>query len=91
MFDRCSVCGYNFEREEGYWVGALIVNIAFAEAWFAVLFAVVLIATLPDVAWVPLLVVALVTNGLLPVIFYPYSRSLWMAVDLYFHPPETAG
>jgi hypothetical protein len=88
MLDRCSVCGYNFEREEGYWVGALIVNIAFAEAWFAVLFAVVLIATLPDVAWVPLLVVALVTNGLLPVIFYPYSRSLWMAVDLYFHPPE---
>lgn len=88
MLDRCSVCGYNFEREEGYWVGALIVNITFAEAWFAVLFAVVLIATLPDVAWVPLLVVALVTNGLLPVIFYPYSRSLWMAVDLYFHPPE---
>ena len=86
MRTRCTECGYNFEREEGYWVGALIVNIAFAEAWFALLFVVILIATLPDVAWVPLLVVALITNGLLPVFFYPYSRSLWMAVDLYFHP-----
>ena len=86
MRDRCPSCGYGFEREEGYWVGALIVNIAFAEAWFAVLFVTVLLATAPDVAWMPLLVIALVTNGLLPVIFYPYSRSLWMAVDLYFHP-----
>ena len=87
MHDRCSNCGYTFEREEGYWVGALIVNIAVAEIWFAILFVVVLIATLPEPAWVPLIVVALVTNGLLQVVFYPYSRSLWMSVDHYFHPP----
>jgi hypothetical protein len=47
-------------------------------------------ATLPDVAWGPLLVVALVTNGLLPVVFYPYSKALWMVGDLYLHPlPDT--
>jgi uncharacterized protein (DUF983 family) len=91
MHNRCSSCGYTFEREEGYWVGALVVNIAFAEIWFAALFVAVLIATLPDVAWVPLLVIALITNGLLPVFFYPYSRSLWMALDLYFHPAAAPG
>ncbi|HYI45620.1 MAG TPA: DUF983 domain-containing protein [Actinomycetota bacterium] len=91
MRKRCTACGYTFEREEGYWVGALIVNIAFAEIWFAVLFVGVLLATLPDVAWVPLLVVALITNGLLPVFFYPYSRSLWMALDLHFHPALAPG
>ncbi|HWL65308.1 MAG TPA: hypothetical protein VNP73_04975, partial [Actinomycetota bacterium] len=81
-------CGYNFERESGYWVGALIVNIAVAEIWFFVLLMAVLLASMPDVAWGPLLVVALVTNGLLPIFFYPYSKSLWMAIDLYIHPIE---
>jgi uncharacterized protein (DUF983 family) len=90
MRDHCGVCGYSFEREEGYFVGALIVNIAVAEAWFFVLFMVVVIATSPGVAWGPLLIVALVTNGLLPVVFYPYSKSLWMAVDLAVHPARAA-
>jgi uncharacterized protein (DUF983 family) len=91
MRDRCPSCGYSFEREEGYFVGALIVNIAVAEAWFGLLFLVVVFATAPDIAWAPLLIVALVTNGLLPVVFYPYSKSLWMALDLYFHPARRPG
>ncbi|MGI8773451.1 MAG: DUF983 domain-containing protein [Actinomycetota bacterium] len=86
MKDRCDVCSYRFEREEGYWTGAMIINIAACEIWFFVLFVGVLIATLPDVAWTPVLIVALVTNGLLPVIFYPHSKTLWMAFDLYTHP-----
>ncbi len=88
MVERCPECGYSFAREDGYWVGALIVNIAVAEAWFAVLFAAVVLATMPDVTWQPLLVVAVVTNGILPIVFYPYSKTLWMAVDLHIHPPN---
>jgi len=88
MRDSCSVCGYTFEREEGYWTGAMIVNIAACEAWFFVLFVGVLIATLPNVDWVPVLIVALITNGLLPVLFYPHSKTIWMALDLHFHPLE---
>ena len=86
MRDACPHCAYSFSREDGYWVGALIVNIAVAEAWFALLFAAVVLATMPDVAWQPLLVVGVVTNGLLPALFYPYSKTLWMAVHLYFVP-----
>jgi uncharacterized protein (DUF983 family) len=86
MLPVCDDCGYSYEREEGYWVGALIMNIAVAEACFAVLFAAVVLATMPDVAWAPLLGVALFTNALLPTVFYPYSKTLWMAVDLYLHP-----
>jgi uncharacterized protein (DUF983 family) len=84
----CPNCGYVFERQEGYWVGAMIVNIAVAEAWFFILFIGVLIATMPDIAWQPLLLVALVTNGLLPIVFYPHSKTFWMAIDLYVHPPK---
>jgi hypothetical protein len=35
MLPACDDCGYSYEREEGYWVGALIMNIAVAEACFA--------------------------------------------------------
>ena len=86
LADRCPTCSYPFEREDGYWVGALIVNIAVAETWFAVLFAGTLIATLPEVPWEPLLIVALVTNGILPIVFYPFSKTVWMAIDLFIHP-----
>ena len=63
-------------------------NIAVAEIWFAILLVAVIVATAPDVAWQPLLIVALVTNLLLPILFYPYSKTLWMALDLYFHPDK---
>ncbi len=86
LAERCPTCGYPFEREEGYWVGALIVNITVAETWFAILFIATLLLTLPDVAWQPLLIVALVTNGILPIVFYPFSKTLWMALDLFIHP-----
>lgn len=91
LSDSCSHCGYGFSREEGYWVGALVVNIAVAEAWFALLFAVVVLATMPDVEWQPLLIVALITNTLVPVVFYPFSKTLWMAIDMHLHPlPSSA-
>lgn len=87
----CPRCGYRFEREEGYWVGAIIINTAVIESLFVLGFVVVLVATLPDVPWPPLLAVALVTNGLFPWLFYPFSKTLWMAIDLYIHPAEAQG
>ena len=83
--DRCPACAYPFERESGYWVGAIAINMAVAELIFFLLFIGVVLATMPGVDWGPLLVVALVTNGLIPVIFYPFSKTIWMAGDLYFH------
>lgn len=79
----CPRCGFRFEREEGYWTGAMIVNIAACELWFAILFVAVILATLPHIPWVALLGVALVTNGLLPIAFYPWSKTIWMAFDVY--------
>ena len=86
MRERCPVCGHSFEREEGYWTGAMIVNIAACEIWFFIGFVGILIATVPDVNWSAILAVMLVTNGLLPILFYPFSKTIWMALDLRFHP-----
>jgi uncharacterized protein (DUF983 family) len=86
LLPNCPNCGYLFEREEGYWTGAMIVNIAACMGWFAVLFVGTFIATAPEVDWAPLLGVSLVTMGLLPIVFYPHSKTIWMAFDLYWHP-----
>lgn len=66
----------------------MIVNIAFVEAIFFLLFMIILLATMPNVAWIHLLIAALATNTILPIVFYPYSKTLWMAGDLYMHPLE---
>jgi uncharacterized protein (DUF983 family) len=84
--EECPNCAYRFEREEGYWVAAIIINTAVIEAIFFALFIGILIATLPDINWQAMLVAGLVTNGIFPFIFFPYSKTLWMALDLYFHP-----
>lgn len=86
--DRCPTCSYPFEREEGYWVSAIIVNTAVIEGLFLFVFIAVVLATAPDIEWMPLLVIAVVMNLLFPIFFYPLSKTVWMGIDLYFHPLE---
>lgn len=81
----CPRCDYRFEREEGYWVMAIIVNTALVEGIFAVLFVGGLIASWPEINWPYLLGVALATNAILPFVFFPYSKTVWVALDLTTH------
>jgi uncharacterized protein (DUF983 family) len=86
MADLCPACGLRYEREDGYWVSAMIVNTVVTEALFGIFFVAALLATIPDVPWLPLLAVAAVTNVVVPVLFYPLSKTVWVAIDLFFHP-----
>ena len=77
----CPECGLHFEREEGYWVGALAVNIAIVMAIFVVAFVVILALTVPDVPVGPSLAVLVPIMVFGPILFYPFSKTLWMAID----------
>ena len=84
---RCPGCNFSFEREEGYWVGALIANIAVAEGVFAVLFLGGVALTWPQVPWTGLTIAGVVAMLALPVAFYPLSKTLWLWADLaLLHP-----
>ena len=83
---RCPRCSYLFERESGYWVSAIIVNTAVTFALFGLFFVGTLIAMYPDVSWGPVLIIGGVANLLFPVFFFPYSKTLLMAFDLWVHP-----
>jgi uncharacterized protein (DUF983 family) len=87
MYERCQVCGWRFEREEGYWTGAIAVNLLVTELFVTV--AVVAMA----VAGVPLLtmlVIGLPATLALPLLFHWHAKSLWMSIDFILHPVESA-
>lgn len=84
----CNSCGLVFEREPGYWAGALIVNTTVIFATFLVTFGVGILITWPDVPWTGFLITLLLVNGLVPVLFYPQSKTVWSAMELGWNPLE---
>jgi uncharacterized protein (DUF983 family) len=80
----CPRCGLHFEREAGYWAGALAINIMLAGALFMVVFVVALVFTAPDIPVVPLLVVLVPVMVIGPIVAYPFSKTLWVAIDRAF-------
>lgn len=84
MTPDCPKCGLHFEREQGYWAGALAINITATGGLFAVLFVGLLIATIPNVPVVALLVILVPVAVLGPIVYYPFSKTVWVAVDRAF-------
>jgi len=81
IVERCPRCGLHFEREPGYWTGALAINIGITAAVFAVTFAVALAITIPKVPVIPILAVLVPLMIVVPIVGYPFSKTIWMAVD----------
>ena len=86
MRPRCPHCGLVTEREEGYEVGSYMFNIVGSEMFFAAIFLGVLWYTWPDPPWPVLQVVGVIAVILAPFLFYPFSKTLFLAFDLAFRP-----
>ena len=86
MNDVCPDCGYVHAREGGYWLGAMYVN-------YGVVVAVSMAAHLvmTDSFQVPVTIqMAVLVPGAaaLVLLFAPWARALWLALDLMFAPPK---
>lgn len=81
MSDDCPVCGLHFEYADGYWLGAVVLNLVVTEAIFLVVFIGGMVLTWPDVPWGWLLAVVIGTNVVVPVLFYPIAKTLWVAME----------
>jgi uncharacterized protein (DUF983 family) len=83
----CPVCGIPLEREEsGYQVGAYMFNIVASELLFAILFIAVLVMTWPDPPWKLLQYGGVALMVVAPFLFYPFSKTIFLAFDLLFRP-----
>jgi len=83
MAERCRACGLRFEREQGYFVGAIHLNSA---ATILILIATSLGLYLAGVPVTSQLVIAAALCVLVPLLFFRYSKSLWLAMDYFFDP-----
>jgi hypothetical protein len=89
MRPACPVCGLHFERgEQGYIVGAYMFNIVAAELVFAAIFIGVLVATWPAPPWTFLQYGGGLLMVVMPFLFYPFSKTLFLAMDLWVRPPD---
>ncbi len=81
----CPVCGLVFEREPGYFTGAMYVSYALG---IPIVAGLTLLAYLAFPTWRLWQLVLLAWLGLLPLVpaVYHYSRVLWIHFDRYFDP-----
>lgn len=88
MADDCPRCGLHFEREEGAFVGAVGMNTIMSFGVLLIAMVTFFVVTYPDVpagAWVFLAAAAFVP---VPILLYPFSKTVWLAIDLVMRPPE---
>lgn len=90
MRDDCPACGLVFERGESsdFWIGAYLINLVVAETSAVVIAALMWLVLGPrapfNVLWGASMTLAL----MMPILFYPFARTLWLALDLHFRPSE---
>jgi uncharacterized protein (DUF983 family) len=77
----CPRCEWRFEKEEGGYLGAMVLNYLVAIGLWVALLVVVLILTVPDVPAFPLTAASVLVLVLVPLAFYPRSKAIWAAVE----------
>jgi len=87
MHANCPQCNLLFEREQGYFVGAIYINyaatVAIAVPGFFMLDALTSLSISHQLAlWVPFTVI-------FPLIFFHHARCLWLALDHLLNPSAT--
>jgi hypothetical protein len=88
MHEKCPACGIRFEREQGYFFGAMYFSYALGVPIIVGLTALLKLTLLKnwELQWV-VIPAWFIYLAMVPVV-YRYSRILWMHFDRYFHPDE---
>jgi uncharacterized protein (DUF983 family) len=88
IVDRCPRCGFRLERIEGHWLGALGMNTVVSFTAVLVGVVVAFLLTWPDGSTAAGVVGVVLVAVVVPLAFYPYSKTLWSAIDLAMRPLE---
>ena len=86
--DACPTCGFSFVREEGYWLGAMIVIMALVLIIFGIWTVGGILVTWPDVPWTMLMFVGIGLNVVVPFALYGWSKTIWVGLDMTFNPAQ---
>lgn len=86
----CPACGMRLDRgeDDDYYFGGMVFNAIVAETIFAVALAGGVAIAWPHVPWDEIEYALLGAMVTVPIVFYPMSRLLWLALDLLVRPPD---
>jgi uncharacterized protein (DUF983 family) len=91
MVECCPGCGLHTRRgEDGYTLGALWFNLFLAELLTMSMFVTTLVRTWPDPPWDILQIVGPIEAIVMPLLVWPFARTLFLAFDLSFRPAMPA-
>jgi uncharacterized protein (DUF983 family) len=83
----CPGCHLVLDRgETDYFMGGFVLNFVAVELLIAVGGFVAVLLTWPRVPWTGIEIGLLASAAALPVLTYPFAKTLWLAVDLAFRP-----
>src|SRR5262245_40844602 len=84
MMSDCPRSGLHLEGEPAYWPAAPAITLIIVGGVFVAAFVILLILTVPDVPVAPVLAVLVPLAIIGPMIAYPFSKTVWVAVDRAF-------
>lgn len=83
----CPGCHLVLDRgETDYFMGGFVLNFIGAEVLIAAAGFVAVLLTWPDVPWTAIEIGLLACAATLPILTYPFAKTLWLAVDLALRP-----
>ncbi len=86
MTPQCSRCGLWFNRIPGHWLGSWFLNIIVVQTALVIELLIGVTITWPDPPMWNIGILAVVVAIAVPFWFFPYSRTLWAAIDLAMRP-----
>ncbi|MFM2077457.1 MAG: hypothetical protein RJA49_1347 [Actinomycetota bacterium] len=87
-YDRCRTCGIGWHREHGFELGPIALNVVLTFGSLAVIMVVAFVATAPDYNVAALMGLVIGAAVVLPLIYLPFTNTLWLAFDLAVHRPD---
>lgn len=81
MAEACPGCSYRFNREEAFFLGAFVINVMVTEGALVALLAIGFATTRPHTPVGLLAVLGVIGAVVVPIVGYPFSKTLWCAVD----------
>ena len=86
MNTHCEYCDLIYEREQGYFIGAIYLNVIATESLLlgTLLIYGLITGKVNQIILTVLIVLALT----LPLVFFHHSRSLWLSIDHMLNPRE---
>ncbi len=89
-YERCRTCGIRWRREEGFELGAVTLNTVLTFIVLTICMTVGFIMTSPDIPVLPFVLSLVGIAVLMPIMIYPFTFTLWLAIDLAVHRPDEA-